>query len=179
MAISPINFFSPNPAANAPADVQSFANLTALSRLTGLSQTALATFSGTLGQVLAALGPLALDTTLAGTGTATAPPVAGLTNTAFELLLLTSLGQGQFTAQSVVQQLLTTQLLLGAVDTRDTLGLSTVASNQLLTRLIRQGANGNLFVQLNNLSTQLNPILFSASVLAQAFQIGNETGTPA
>ena len=43
----------------------------------------------------------------------------------------------------------------------------------------RQGSDGNLFVQLNDLATRLDPAIFSASVLAQAFQIGNDTGTPA
>ena len=75
MAISPIGFFQPDTAVNAAADVQSFANLTALSNLTGLSPTTLTTFSGTLGQVLAALGPLGLDTTLTGTGTTAVPNV--------------------------------------------------------------------------------------------------------
>jgi len=176
MAISPINFFTT--ATNAAAGVQSFANLTALSNATGLPPATLATFAGTLGQALAALGPLTLDTTLAGTGTNTAAPVSGFTNTLLNLLLLNSLGQGQATGQSTAQQLLTTQLLSNAVNTTDSLGLSTVASNQLLSTLIQQGSNGNLFAQLNNLSTQLNPVIFSASVLAQAFQIGNDTGTP-
>jgi hypothetical protein len=178
MATSPVNFFSPF-AANAPADVQSFANLTALSNLTGLPTTTLATFSGTLGQILADLGPLALDTAPGANGTTTTAPATDLTNTVFDLLLISSLGQGQFTAQSAVQQLLTTQLLLGDVGTTDTPGLSTVASDQLLTTLVRQGSDGNLFVQLNDLATRLDPMLFPASVLAQAFQIGNDTGTPA
>src|SRR5262249_28116532 len=144
MAISPVSFFS-RAAANAPADPVTFVNLTALSQPTGLPATTLATFAGTPGQVLADLGPLALDTALGGTGTAAAAPATSLTNTTFDLLLLTSLGQGQFTAQSAVQQLLTTQLLLGNVGTTDALGLSTVATYQLLTTLVRQGTDGNLF----------------------------------
>ncbi len=189
MAISPVNFFSPfrTSAAN---DVQSFANLSALSSLTGLPATTLAalsgtagqvvtTFAGTLGQLLADLGPLALDTALGGTGTTTAAPATGLTNTVFDLLLLSSLGQGQPAGQSAAQQLLTQRLLLGTVNTTDQLGLTNVATNQLLTTLVRQGADGNLFVQLSDLATRLDPQIFSASVLAQAFSIGNDIGTPA
>ena len=44
--------------------------------------------------------------------------------------------------------------------------------------MVRQGADGSLFVQLNNVSTQPNPMVFSTGVLAQAFQIGNGIGSP-
>ena len=190
MALSPINFF-PTAGTHGAGNVQQFSNLTELSSLTGVpaatldalggvtNQQTLNTFAGILGQLLADTGPLTLNTALGGTAPTTAAPATALTNTFFQLLLLTQLGQTQNTGQNAAQQLLSTQILLNTVNTTGTLGLNTVATNQLLGTLVRQGTNGNLFVQLNNLSAQLDPMLFSASVLAQAFAIGNETGTPA
>lgn len=182
MPISPINFFAPPTQPKPAGEPQALANPTALSSLTGLSKAALASFSATLGQVLSALGPLALDTTLTATGTGAggqaAAPLAGFTNTFIDLLLLNSLGLGQFASQSVVQQLLLTQLLVSSTATADPLGLSALATDQLLTTLVRQGTDGSLFVQLNSVTTQPSPMLFSAGALAQAFQIGNGVGTP-
>ncbi|HEX5271114.1 MAG TPA: hypothetical protein VFW33_11525, partial [Gemmataceae bacterium] len=99
--------------------------------------------------------------------------------------LLNSAGVGQNTgtptaAQSAVQQLLVTQLLFGATNNTDTGGFGSEVTAQVTAALAQLpgAANNPLLSQLAVASTQPNPILFSASVLAQAFQIGNGTGLP-
>jgi hypothetical protein len=176
MAITPIQFFSPQAQQAAPVN-------TLAANLSGTNPTTVNTFSAVLGQVIAALGPLATDTTLTsvGTGNTATGGSGGLSSTVFNLLLLNSLGVGKNTAQSAaVQQLLTTQLLFSATDTADTTGLNNVGTSQLTAALAQQpGANATLLTQLAAASTQPNPIIFSASTLAQAFEIGNGTGSPA
>lgn len=176
MAIAPVRFFSPQ--AEAAAAVNTLA-----ANLSGTNPTPVTDFSAVLGQVLAALGPLALDTTLTslGTGSTTTGGSGGLAGTVFNLLLLNSLGIGQNTAPPAVQQLLATQLLFSATDTTDATGISNVGNDELATALAQQqgGANSTLLTQLAAASTQPNPIIFSASTLAEAFQIGNGTGSPA
>jgi hypothetical protein len=192
MAITPINPFTADTrtrvADAAAAAVQPFAATAAATNVAATSvaatgATTLGGFSAVLGQLLANLGPLALDTTLttAGTGTTNGGgSVAGLTNTVFDLLLLSQLGLGQNATQPTVQQLLVAQLLLSSTNSgSDTLGLGTLVAEQLASALVQQGAGANLVAQTNAASTQPNPIVFSSSVVAQAFQIGNDTGTPA
>ncbi len=178
MPIPPVRFFSP--AAERAAEV----NALTASNFAATNPATLGTFSAVLGQVLAALGPLALDTTLTNIGTGTtgnAGGAAGFGNTVFTLLLLNSLGAGQATnTQSVGQQLLVAQLLFNSTDTSDSTGLGTVATEDIASALAQQpGANDTLLAQLSLAATQLNPILFSASGLADAFQLGNDTGAPA
>ncbi len=98
----------------------------------------------------------------------------------FNLLLFNSLGVGQTTnKQPAVQQLLLTQLLASATDTTDSTGLGAVGTQQLDAALPQlQGPSNTFLTQLTNVSTQPNPICFSSSALAQAFQIGNDTGSP-
>jgi hypothetical protein len=80
----------------------------------------------------------------------------------------------------VGQQLLVAQLLFNSTDTSDSTGLGTVATEDIASALAQQpGANDTLLAQLSLAATQLNPILFSASGLADAFQLGNDTGAPA
>jgi hypothetical protein len=176
VAIAPIQFFAP---AGALATVAP----TAAAAATGANQATLVSFSTVLGQVLAQLGPLAFDTTLSslGSGNNNAGGTSGgLTNTVFNLLLFNALGLGPSATQPAAQQLLVTQLLLSATgNTTDTLGLGAVAQEQFDAALAQQGTANNLLLQTANASTQPNPILFSTAALAQAFQIGNGTGSPA
>ena len=182
MAVTPIHFFSPTAQANATAALAAAATPTAAAAATGVNQATEAQFSAVLGQLLADLGPLAFDTTLTSLGNGNNPAGAatGLVNTVFNLLLFSSLGLGQSATTPAAQQLLVTQLLLSATGPNDSLGLGAVAEQQLATALAQQRAAGNnLLAQTINVSTQPNPILFSAGALAQAFQIGNGTGSPA
>ncbi len=184
MAVAPIHFFSP--AAERAAEVAALtAQNTAAAAAT--NPTTVGTFSAVLGQVLAALGPLGLDNTLSniGAGTTNTAGAGSFTNSLFTLLLLNSAGAGQTTgtptaAQAAAQQLLVTQLLFGATDNTDTGGFGSEVTAQVTAALAQlPGANSTLLNQLALASTQPNPIVFSASVLAQAFQIGNGTGLPA
>jgi hypothetical protein len=179
MPISPINFFAP-PQIGAAAETQAFANPTALGSLTGLSQTALANFTTVLGQVLGALGPLGLTNALGTTGGGAG--AGGLTNNFFELFLLNALGQGQFNTQNTVQRFLQTEFLLNTLNTTagaDQFGLTTAATDQIATTLVRQLADGNLFVQLNNVTTNPNPMAFATAALAQDIQLANAVELPA
>jgi hypothetical protein len=187
MPIAPINLFARTAATNAADQLAATATTATTAPTANAVNTAavtgtnLTTFTATLGQLLATLGPLALDTTLTtvGAGNNTgAAPTTGFANTLVDLLLLNSLGQGQFPSSPVTQQLLLSQLLFSTAGTGDALGLGLVAEDQLAAALVRQGADGSLFVQLNNVSTLPNPIVFSSGALAQAFQIGNGTGSP-
>jgi len=197
MAIIPINFSTPSTqpnalvqaqlAANAAARLQPTANATAAAAVTGTNQATLGAFGGVLGQVLAQLGPLAFDTTLTtigggANGTTGGGAVGSLTNTVFDLLLLNTLGVGPTANQPGVQQLLVTQLLLGAVNSTDSTGLGSLAAEELAASLTQQqqGTTVNpLLAQLATASTQPSPIVFSAGALAQAFQMGNGLGLPA
>jgi 3-oxoacyl-ACP reductase-like protein len=190
-AIAPVHFFSPSAEARAAAATAAQATAaaaaaTAAGTTTAASAATATDFNTILGQLLAELGPLSLDTSLANIGENNngGNPVGGLTNTVFTLLLFNSLGLGKITSQPTVQQLLLVQLLLGATGTNDTLGLGSLATEQLATSLVQAGVGNtnttnNLLTQLTNVSTQPNPILFSAGALAQAFQIGNGIGLPA
>jgi hypothetical protein len=187
MPITPINTLTPRVEANAAARLAATvaANAapaaTAATAAAAATGTNLTTFTATLGQLLATLGPLALDTTLTTVGNGNnggASPTTGFANTLVALLLLNSLGQGQISSQPAVQQLLLSQLLFSTAGTGDALGLGLVAEDQLAAALGQQAAGASLLAQLNNVSTQPNPIIFSSGALAQAFQIGNGTGSP-
>jgi hypothetical protein len=193
MAIAPISFFTHTTQAQA-AQLQAATATTnaaataATAATTATNQTTLATFSAVLGQVLAQLGPLAIDTTLTNIGNANANNtggVVGLSNTVFSLLLLNTLGLGQGTGtgtgtqSAAVQQLLVAQLLVSSTGTTNALGLDSIAEEQLGAALAQQGTNSTFQAQLAAASTQPNPIAFSSAALAQAFQIGNGTGLPA
>jgi hypothetical protein len=176
MAVLPVRSFS------LQAEEAAAVNSLAAAPLPGTNPTTQGTFSDVLGQVLAALGPSALDSTLAMVGTGTTNTgVLGLTNTLFTLLLLNNVGNGQNVAsQPALQPLLVTQLLGSSTDATDSSGLGAVGTQDLTAALARQqGANSTLLSQLAIASLQPNPILFSASAQAQAFQIGNGTGLPA
>ncbi len=180
-AIPPIRFFAPAAQASAAAALAATATPTAATTVTGANGATLTSFSTILGQLLADLGPLAFDTSLTsiGSGSTNTAGASGLVNTVFNLLLFNSLGVGQTTTQPALQQLLVSQLLFSATGTTDTSGLGAVGTEQLDAALAQQqGANNPLLTQLANVSTLPNPILFSASGLAQAFQIGNDTGSP-
>jgi len=183
MTVLPIRFFAPTAESNALAAATAAATpaaATATATVTAANGTALTTFSAVLGQLLTDLGPLAFNTTLSTIGSGNNTGVAGgLVNTVFNLLLFNSLGVGQGASSPAAQQLLLTQLLASATDTNDTTGLGALGTQQLDAALAQlQGTSNNLLTQLTNISTQPNPILFSASTLAQAFQIGNDTGSP-
>jgi hypothetical protein len=176
MAVLAVRFFS------LQAEEAAAVNTLTASTLPGTNPTT-GNFADVLGQALAALGPSALDTTLAtiGTGNTNNGVLGGLTNTLFTLLLLNNVGNGQNVAsQPALQQLLVTQLLASSTDSTDSSGLGAVGTQDLTAALAQQqGANSTLLSQLAIASLQPNPILFSASALAQAFQIGNGTGLPA
>ncbi len=183
MPVTPIDLLTNAGRANAAAQLQATTNATAAAA-PAANQATLATFSAVLGQVLAQLGPLAFDTGLTtignGNNANAGAGANGLTNTVFDLFLLNSLGLGQVSTQPAVQQLLTAQLLFGETGATDTLGLNVVVEQQIAAALAQQqGAGATLLAQTNAASTQPNPIVFSAGVLAQAFQIGNGTGSPA
>jgi hypothetical protein len=104
---------------------------------------------------------------------APAPPAVG---TPFDLALLDSLGLRPFSLQRQVQQ-----LLAGARRPAPTTAAPAPAPAPQ-TAVAGAGAGVNPFAQVPanvlGIDPRLNPIVFSASVLAQAFQVGNGTGTP-
>jgi hypothetical protein len=180
MAVLPVRFFTQTAETNAAAALAAATpTATAATTAAATTQTPVTTFAAVPGQVLGALGPLAFDTTLTNIGTGINTSGGGLSSIVFILLLLNSLGLRQITSQPAAQQLLITQLLFSATNTSDSTGLGAIGTADLTTALAQQATSNTLLTQLTNVSTQPNPILFSAGALAQAFQIGNGIGEPA
>ena len=181
MAISAIHLFDHTTEANAAAQVAALTAGAAANPPNTTNPTTPTDFAAILGQLLAELGPLAFNNTLTNIGSNNpgGTSFSSFTSILFDLLLFNSLGLGQITTQPTVQQLLLTQLLATSSDSTNSLGLGGVADQSLATTREEPGTVNDLLVQLDNVSTQPDPVVFSAAVLAQAFQIGNGTGSPA
>lgn len=178
MAISPINFFLPTTAARGAEPLETLVSPTLLSSLTGSQRAELTTFAREVGQALAATGTLPLEASFATQITRelqSENPLDGI----FDNRLLAALGLRTFNLQSQLAR-----LLVGNLGSPDPLGnlLAPDTARARTGLFFREGADGSLFVQLNlgglGIEVQLEPQIFSASALAQRFQVGNGTGSP-
>ena len=173
MPISPINFFI---SAGQVTDADALSTLTSsslLSALTGTTRAELNDFAATLGQILSRAGTLALGPSLFGE-TDRSNSLSG-TNGLFDSTLLGALGVSSNDSLSFL-------LDTSNVTVTDPQPLPPDTTN-LGGIFFHRGADGTLFIQvrLNDLAFDVNlePLVFSSSVLAQRFQVGNGTGTPA
>jgi hypothetical protein len=153
---------------------------TATNGTTAASGTNASAFAVALGQIFSQLGPLAFaSSALAGNPTATTNTGATSgfgTQSLFDQFLLSSQGLGQFSSQNLVQQLLLTNL---TVSGNDPSGVNGNTTTSITDTILSLAAQGNLSAQTNQSATQPNAIAFSTSALAQAFQIGNDSSSPA
>ncbi len=179
MAISPIGLFVSADPTIAAAELQTLANSSTLSALAGGAGTNLTSFAVQLGRTLAATGSLALNTTslFGGTGAA---GTTGTTSGLFDLLLQNSLGVRPFNFSSNALP-----LVFGGTNGTVTVTPPSSSpppnSTDLGGIFFRSGADGTLFVQVRlaglNFDINLSPTVFSTSVLAQRFQVGDGTET--